>query len=129
MLQRKDNKSFINNEDIKYPDYLEPDEIIKIQSFLQGATYVWCALKNTEEFAARNLIGGINYFWEKTPLEVLHNHYISEQNSEKLASLDLGICLKKTLAEDKRTFYIEYREAEKRTYYTWDGNRSNDCSE
>ena len=38
-----------------------------MRAFLQGAVYCWCKNRKNEWFAARDLLGGDNYYWQGTP--------------------------------------------------------------
>lgn len=110
------------NSNYTTPDYLNKNEIKEICAFFQGAVYTWCAINGSAKFAARNFIGGINYYWEGTPLYKLYKHYESEgyEDSEKNARLDAGSLLKKTLLDDKRSFKQSKNDDEQRSYYEWD---------
>lgn len=110
------------------PEYLTENEKKEISAFLQGAVYLWCSLKGDAEFAARDFIGGTNYFWKKTPLYKLYEHYEinGNENSEEAAGKDAGILLKEVLINDKRTFEQFEKQNEKRKYYKWDGDTSKD---
>lgn len=112
------------------PDYLNENEIKEICAFFQGAVYTWCAINKTNEFATRDFIGGINYYWKYTPLYKLYEHYESkgDENPKIKAGLDAGSLLKKTLLDDKRNF-VQYKKSEGKkdiSYYEWDGNTGND---
>ncbi len=48
-----------------------------IRNFLQGAVYTWCKNRKDEWFALRDLMGGDNYDWSDTPLQVLYDKHIS----------------------------------------------------
>ena len=110
------------NSNCMIPDYLNKKEINEICAFFQGAVYTWCAINGSAKFAARNFIGGINYYWEGTPLYKLYKHYESEgyEDPEKNARLDAGSLLKKTLSDDKRSFKQLKNDDEQRNYYEWD---------
>lgn len=110
------------NSNCMIPDYLNKKEINEICAFFQGAVYTWCAINGSAKFAARNFIGGINYYWEGTPLYKLYKHYESEgyEDPEKNARLDAGSLLKKTLLDDKRSFKQSKNDDEQRSYYEWD---------
>ena len=76
---------------------------------LQGAVYCWCKNRKNEWFAARDLIGGDNYFWQGTPLMRLYEYYLndSRDNGEyavEEAGKAAGRLLKKVLFEDRRVF-------------------------
>lgn len=118
------------NSNCTIPNYLTKNEIKEICAFFQGAVHTWCAINGSAKFAAKNFIGGINYYWEGTPLYKLYKHYESEgyEDPETKAGLDAGSLLKKTLLDDKRNF-VQYKKSEGKkdiNYYKWDGNTGND---
>lgn len=39
------------------------EQINLMKAFLQGAVYCWCKNRKEEWFAARDLLGGDNYYW------------------------------------------------------------------
>ena len=61
------------------------DEQLKLmRAFLQGAVYCWCKNRKDEWFAARDLLGGDNYYWQGTPLIPLYDYYLNgdEENHD-----------------------------------------------
>ena len=44
------------------------EQLNLMRAFLQGAVYCWCKNRKDEWFAARDLLGGDNYYWQGTPL-------------------------------------------------------------
>lgn len=99
-------------------------EIKEMCAFLQGAVYCWCKNRKNEWFAARDLLGGDNYYWEGTPLMKLYDHFLNDKkdNGEyavEEAGKAAGRLLKKVLFEDKREF--ETKEGFTRMY-RWTGN-------
>jgi hypothetical protein len=72
----------------------------RILDFLQGAVYCWCKNRKDEWFAARDLLGGDNFYWDGTPLIVLYE----KSKDVEQAGKDAGWLLKKMLSDDKRTF-------------------------
>jgi len=107
------------------------DEERDICNYLRGAVYCWC--KNCKEengnpkwFAARDLLGGENYYWEKTPLYGLYEKYINKGNDSDTsitkAAVDAGRLLKKVISEDKRVFDTEVFGLVR--HYRWDGDAS-----
>ena len=77
-------------------------------NFLQGSVYCWCKNKKNEWFAARDLIGGDNNDWSRTPLMALFEKYKnmgrSDNSAVDEAAKDAGRLLKKVIDEDKRLF-------------------------
>ena len=93
-----------------------------IRDYLQGAVRTWCAAgKKGRQFAARDLVGGINYDWRKTPLDALYQKHIQKgknhQDAVKAAGRDLGWLLKAVLNEDDRMFKVG--DAGRAKGYTW----------
>lgn len=85
----------------------------EILNFLQGAVYCWCKNRKDEWFAARDLLGGDNFYWQGTPMYSL---YEKSQDVEK-AGKDAGWLLKKMIDNDKRTF--ETKKSEMVRKYRW----------
>ena len=98
-------------------------EINEMCVFLQGAVYCWCKNRKDEWFAARDLVGGENYYWEGTPLYRLFTYYLGGDNNNhdyavEEAGKAAGRLLKKVLVEDKRVFETEEGYAR---MYRWTG--------
>ena len=91
----------------------------RISDFLQGAVYCWCKNRKDEWFAARDLLGGDNYYWQNTPMFAL---YEKSENIEQ-AGKDAGWLLKKVIADDKRGFETK-KEGLVRQYH-WNGDEDN----
>lgn len=99
-------------------------ELQMMEAFLQGAVYCWC--KNVGSgnwFAARDLLGGENYYWQGTPLCRLYEYYLAGDDTMNEYAIEeagkaAGRLLKKVLIEDKRIF--KTREGYTREYY-WTG--------
>lgn len=79
-----------------------------IAAYLQGAVYSWVKSRPHEEFAARDLVGGINADWNGTPLQALYDFHAAKVASstvaEEAAAKDLGWLLKDVLDRDARMF-------------------------
>lgn len=77
--------------------------------FIQGAVYCFCKNNPDRYFAVRDLFGGENHCWLKTPLDVLYQWHKTNGSSDPndMAGKDLGWLLLKVLSDDKRTFEIE----------------------
>lgn len=104
------------------------NQISEMQAFLQGAVYCWCKNRKDEWFAARDLIGGDNYYWQGTPLIALYEYYLDENEASNAYAVEeagkaAGRLLKGILVEDKRIF--ETRDGFAREY-RWTGEESND---
>jgi hypothetical protein len=103
------------------------NDVNLIKSFLQGAVYCWCKNCKTEEqtpkwFAARDILGGDNYYWEKTPLIKLYQWHDDNGASDpiNMAGRDAGHLLLDVIADDKRIFNT--REGYTREYQ-WTGEK------
>lgn len=90
-----------------------------IDAYLQGAVYVWTALRPGDWFAARDLVGGVNANWTGTPLQVLYDKHIvvgkSSPDAVTTAGQDLGWLLFGMLIADGRNFDTKH-EAMVRKY-------------
>jgi hypothetical protein len=95
-----------------------------IKAFMQGAVYCWVKNRKDEQFAVRDLMGGENFDWNGTPLQVLFDKHIEagkdEESAIKAAGIDLGWIVKTVLDEDRRTFEVVKEELVNK--YRWDGN-------
>jgi len=96
----------------------------RIMDFLQGAVYCWCKNRKDEWFAAKDLLGGDNYFWQGTPMIVLYE----KSGDEEQAAKDAGWLLKRVLDDDKRRFEEGKQEGVGRfpvKKYRWNGEEVN----
>lgn len=84
------------------------EQELAIATFMQGAVYCWVKNRKDEAFAVRDLMGGENFSWEGTPLQVLYEKHINEGKNHdaavEAAGKDLGWLVKSMLHADKRTF-------------------------
>lgn len=95
-------------------------ELQRMRDYLLGAVQVWCRDRYGEWFAARDLLGGANYYWQGTPLMRLYEYYMeqSDDDSEYLirqAGRAAGHLLKRVLIEDTKRTY-ETRQGYTREY-------------
>lgn len=95
-------------------------DLRRMRDYLLGAVHSWCRDRHGEWFAARDLLGGANYYWQKTPLELLYELYLEKSAGDKdyskrQAGIAAGHILKRVLAEDKKRKY-ETRLAFTREY-------------
>ena len=102
-------------------------ELNLMRAFLQGAVYCWCKNRKNECFAARDLLGGDNYYWQGTPLMPLYTYYLNGDNNNhdyavEEAGKAAGRLLKEVLIRDKRIFATE--EGYTRMY-RWTGEEEN----
>ena len=93
----------------------------------QGAVYCWCKNRKDEWFAARDLLGGDNYYQQGTPLIQLYDYYLNgnEDNHDYAvveAGKAAGRLLKEVLINDKRTFATQ---AGYTRMYRWTGAEAN----
>ena len=104
-----------------------PDDKLKcIKAFIQGSVYCWIKNRKDEIFAARDLMGGENFYWEGTPLMALYEKHIalgkSSKDSVAEAGKDFGWILKLVLHEDKRIF--ESYDIDIVKGYKWNGQEA-----
>jgi hypothetical protein len=99
-----------------------------IKAFMQGAVYSWVKNRQGEKLAVRDLVGGDNFDWSGTPLQVLYQKHRNagkdDESAIAAAAIDLGWIVKTVLSEDKRTFEAG-KEAGKVgpvSTYRWIGN-------
>lgn len=94
-----------------------------IKAFLQGAVYCWAKNQPGRQFAARDLVGGVNFEWKGTPLCPLYEKHLAKGKSHddalNAAAKDAGWLLKSVLEEDKRNFTAG--DAGLAAGYTWVG--------
>ena len=97
-----------------------------VKAFMQGAVYCWVKNRRDEQFAVRDLMGGENFDWNGTPLQVLYNKHIKlgkdDESAIKAAAIDLGWIVKGLLDADKRTFMVVKEGLVNQ--YRWDGNET-----
>lgn len=110
----------IENTEIREVNGISEEQKKRILDFLQGAVYCWCKNRKDEWFAARDLLGGENYFWQGTPLLALYE----KTKDVKQAGKDAGWLLKKVICEDKRSFQTKKEGLVRQ--YRWNGDENND---
>lgn len=103
------------------------EELQRMRDYLLGAVQAWCRDRHGEWFAARDLLGGANYFWQGTPLMALYNYYMEqsahdEDYSVKQAGRAAGHLLKRVLVEDSKRTYETYRGYTR--LYRWVGEEN-----
>jgi len=80
----------------------------RIYDFLQGALYCWCKNRPNEWFTVRDFLGGENFNWYGTPLQVLFEKHITKGKSNDdavaAAGKDAGWIAKKVINDDDREF-------------------------
>ncbi len=93
------------------------DQRQRIIDFLQGAVYCWCNNRKNEPFALRYLVGGENWNWGATPLQVLYDKQGKDSHaSYKKAAREAGWLLKRVIHEDERLFDIQKNRV---NHYLW----------
>ncbi len=97
-----------------------------MRAYLQGAVYSWAKNRSGDQFAARDLFGGVNAKWEETPLCPLYEKHRALGKSVKkainAAGVDCGWLLKSVLAEDRRHFIVG--RSGRTAGYCWIGRKS-----
>jgi len=104
---------------------LESHEIQRMLDFILGAVRAICADREGSQFAARDFLGGANYFWQGTPMYRLYEKYRDEGYSSDAAieeaGKSAGHLLKRVLIEDtERTYRLG--DAGMANGYTWIGD-------
>lgn len=97
-----------DNSKLRYNFGIEDHELYGVKCFLQGAVYCWLKNRPEEGFSVRDLVGGVNFDWNGTPLYCLYEKHKNKgkNNPEAIeeAGKDAGWILKSTLHEDQRSF-------------------------
>ena len=100
-------------------------DIQRMCDFLYGAVRARCKDFEDAQFAARDLLGGANYFWVGTPMQVLFDKYIDEgctdEEAIKRAGQSAGKLLKRVLINDRNRTYV-IGDAGLAAGYTWRGD-------
>ena len=110
----------INDSSYKNVGGFTDDDTREMRAFLLGAVHVWCRDRHGEWFAARDLLGGANFFWQGTPLISLYDHYLEESDGDgdyavQQAGRAAGHLLKRVLIDDTKRRY-ETRQGYTREY-------------
>lgn len=100
-------------------------DIQRMLDFLFGAVRAICADREGTQFAARDFLGGANYFWQGTPMYRLYEKYVDEGYSSDAAVEEAGKTaghlLKRVLIDDvTRTYRLG--DAGMANGYTWIGD-------
>ena len=102
---------------------ITPAQEQSMRSYVQGAVYSWIRDRSGEQFAARDLFGGLNWEWQGTPLYGLFQKHVrlgkSTYEAMTGAAQDLGWLLKSVLTDDKRHFRTG--RSGQTAGYTWIG--------
>ena len=123
--------SFINSDILPAPRAvhgISERQRSDIMHFLQGSVYCWCKNRKGEPFAARDLLGGDNYYWQDTPMITLYEYYRdgNDDNNDyavEEAGKAAGRLLYQLLYDDKREFetWTGYTRM-----YRWTGEEDNE---
>lgn len=102
-------------------------ELQRMRDYLLGAVQAWCRDRHGEWFAARDLLGGANFYWQGTPLIRLYEFYMEQSDEDndysiRQAGRAAGHILKRVLIEDTKRTY-ETRIAYTRQY-CWVGEEN-----
>lgn len=94
-------------------------QIEEICAYLLDVVHRWCDRNGYNWFAARDLIGGVNYDWTGKPLQPLFDYYqggdeANNDYAKKEAGKAAGRLMKRVLIEDNRRY--ETREGYTREY-------------
>ena len=121
---------FVNSNNLPVPRAVHGiSEVQKqcIMHFLQGSVYCWCKNCKGKTFAARDLLGGDNYYWQDTPMMALCEYYRNGNDANNEYAIEeagkaAGRLLYQMLYNDKREFqtWVEYTRM-----YCWTGNEDN----
>ena len=112
-------RMLVQKSEIREVHGITKEQKQKIMDFLQGAVYCWCKNRKDEWFAARDLLGGDNFYWQNTPMFALYE----KTNDTELAGKDAGWLLKKVIDKDKRSF--ETKKEGLVRQYRWNGEEKN----
>jgi hypothetical protein len=133
-IEEHQKKMLIGESHSRDIEGLSPEAHRRIMDFLRGAVYGWCITRKRDWFSLKDLFGGINYRWQGTPLEILHERRLSESSNQSAikegggpgggadsAGRDAGILLKRVLIEDGRRSFRTMKDGTTRKY-CWTGD-------
>lgn len=106
------------------------DERKEAKLYLKGLVYSWCKQHAkdpvpTQWFAARDLLGGENFYWQKTPMIPIYEYYARKGSKNPVgdAGRAAGNLLMEVLHEDaKREFETRVNYVRQ---YRWTGVEMN----
>ncbi len=111
-----------NETTIRNVSGFSTEELKGIMDFLQGAVYCWCKNRPDEWFSIRNLMGGENFNWNGTPLQVLYDKHINrgldDGEANNAAGKDCGWILKRVIHGDENRDFETKTESLVR-HYKW----------
>lgn len=101
---------FKTREKIMYVRGLSDDERNDMKAYLQGLVYGFCNQNQNKRFFLRDLLGGANFYWQKTPMFKLYERQLkagkTHSQAFNQAAKDAGKMLKWVLNVDKREFIV-----------------------
>jgi len=111
-----------NNQPPREVSGLTKEQRRDIHNYLHGMVYGWCESRGTQPFAAHNLVGGVNWNWEGTPLQCVYDKQTTDgKTAYKVAAQEVGRLLKKVIMEDKIRGFACTKGELNENLYTWDG--------
>jgi len=120
--------ALVNDSALRDVTGISKEEEQRIIDFLQGAVYCWCKNRPNKWLSMRELMGGDNYYWQRTPLFVLYQKHINKgkdsESAVKDAGIDSGWLLKRVIHDDKRTFDSRYEG--RINQYLWTGEEDDE---
>ena len=75
--------SLEENTQVRDVNGISENEKKSICDYLQGAVYCWCKNKPKEWFSVRDLCGGENFDWNRTPMIVLFEKHKNKGKSDE----------------------------------------------
>jgi hypothetical protein len=116
----------INISDIKVSRHVKGisnADLLRMKDYLQGLIYSWCNVHQKKWFAARDLVGRRNFYWQGTPVYLLYQKHRNKgqdnDTAKSSAAKDLGWILLKVIKNDKRHFHTRKHYTRE---YSWDGD-------
>ena len=99
---------------------LSTEETELAKRYLQGAVHSCCKNNPGQAFSVRDLAGGENKDWNRTPLQVLYNYHIADgktkEKAKKQAAIDAGWLLKAVLAEEEHRVFEQMQGPRSKLY-------------
>jgi hypothetical protein len=93
---------------------ISDNDLEKIKAYIKGCVYTFCNTNKldggSEWFAAHNLFGDENYYWQQ-PIKTIWDYHKGLGKSDKVAfnaaGRDIGWLLKEVLNEDLNREYVQ----------------------
>ena len=103
---------FKTSEKITYVHGLSDSEKNDMKAYLQGLVHGFCKQNQSRRFFLRDLLGGTNLYWQKTPMFKLYKRQLDAGKTHSpafnQAAKDAGKILKWVLDIDKREFIVHH---------------------